>query len=222
MACQSCEGCNNCNRCEGCHGCNSCDTCQTCNASCNGPVNGCLQCEGFCQIDQTVSSWQGEFSWGVSVTSNSLFFSKSTWNKIIKYINKARAAGDTTKGVTSGLKALKEDDNTFMTASKFNEVSSALFNLGGNDSIHSKKIVYAVGSDERPEGDIIYGSYFTNLADQANHLKYKSNQCDLCNTGCNNCNECQNCNKCLTNNERDGKCKSGNTSSNCCEATTTT
>ena len=219
MSCQSsCEGCNSCNSCQKCHGCNSCVTCQTCNRSCNG-VSGCLSCQSFCQTDQKVSSRQGQFSWGVSVTSDSLFFSRDTWNKIIEYINNARAAGTLSN---SGLTALTKDNNTFMTASKFNEVSSALFNLGGNDSAHSKKTVYAVGSNEKPEGDIVYGSYFTNLADQANHLKYKSNQCDLCNTGCNNCNNCQGCNTCERGNERNGECKSGNTHSKCCESTTTT
>lgn len=221
MACQSCEGCNKCNSCQGCHNCNSCNSCQTCDSSCNGPSNGCLQCEAFCETNQTVSSWQGEFTWGVSVSEDSLFFSKGTWNKIIKYINKARAAGDSKDGATSGLSSLEEDDNTFMTADKFNEVSSALFNLGGNNSIYSQKTVYGVGNPKKPEGDIVFGSYFFELADQANKLKYKSKQCDLCNAGCNNCDECQNCNKCQSNNTRNGLCNSGNTGSDCCESTNT-
>jgi hypothetical protein len=45
MACESCDSC------ESCEGCDSCDTCQTCNESCNGPEEGCLTCEGFCQTD---------------------------------------------------------------------------------------------------------------------------------------------------------------------------
>jgi hypothetical protein len=52
-----------------------------------------------------------------------------------------------------------------MTSEKFNQVSAALFNLGGNNSIYPQRKVYAVGSKEKPEGDIVYGSYFTELAD---------------------------------------------------------
>lgn len=217
MACQSCEGCNSCNSCQGCHGCNSCNTCQTCDTTCNGPSNGCLSCEAFCESDQLVSSWEGSFSWGVSVSADSLFFSRDTWNKIIKYINKARLAGEEED---SGLSSLSLDTNEYMTADKFNQVSNALFNLGGNSSQYKEKTVYAVGSKEKPKGDIVYGSYFTQLADQANHLKYKSDQCDLCNIKCDECNECQNCNKCQTSNSRNGICRSGNTSSDCCESAT--
>lgn len=194
MSCEACDSC------ETCEGCDSCVTCQTCNESCNGPEEGCLTCEGFCQIDQTVSSWAGEFEWKEPVSSNSLFFSRSTWNKIIEYINKARAAGDSENGATSGLSALEEDDNVYMTANKFNEVATALFNLGGNDSDYSQRTVYAVGSKEKPEGDIVYGSYFEELEDQVNHLQYKSDQCNSCNTACDDCDSCEGCDDCQSGN----------------------
>lgn len=242
MSCQSCEGCNRCNSCQGCHGCNTCNSCLTCNTcqgcvncnvcnrNCNGPSNGCLDCESFCETGyQIVSNRVGKFSWGVSTAKDAKFFSLNTWNKIITYINRAYSAGS--KSSVSNGSYISKDTNTFMTAEKFNEVSDALFSLGGNNSNYNQRTVYAVGSSKKPDGDIIYGSYFVELVDQANKLKYKRSQCDECNTACNNCDECEGCNicqscnicqtgnKCRTSNTRNGKCNSRNTSYACCEST---
>lgn len=162
----------------------------------------------------------------MSTAKDAKFFSLDTWNKIITYINNAYSDGNKESLVSE--EYIDKDTNKFMTAKKFNEVSDALFSLEKkeekrNDSKYNQRTVYAIGSDQKPEGDIIYGSYFVELKDQANKLKYRKTQCYECNTACNNCNKCEGCNFCLTGNKkpnnRNGKCDSGNTSYACCEST---
>ena len=209
MACQSCEGCNSCDSCQWCHGCNNCDTCQNCDNKCDGPAEGCLTCQGFCEKSQSVSSRLGGFGWGVSTATDAFFFSRNTWNSIINYINNARADGSKQ---SSGLSLLGQDTNEFMTAAKFNEVSNAIFNQGTSSSYGQ---ITVTGG---PEGSIVYGSYFTALADQASKLKYIYGQCDLCNTKCDDCDKCQGCNLCESSDWSNGVCTSGNSSSDCCES----
>ena len=55
------------------------------------------------------------------------------------------------------------DTNTFMTADMFNKVSDALGGLGSSGP------GYNVSGG--PDGDVILGSYFTNLQSYANTLK---------------------------------------------------
>lgn len=191
MSCQSCEGCNSCVSCQ------TCVLCEMCHTTCNG-TGGCLDCESFCLNGyQIVSDRVGNFSWGVTTNNGDRFFDLDTWKKIITYINNARSAGSSS---SSGLSSLSVNNTIYMTAKNFNDVSAALFNLGGNNSSYPERTVNS--------GDIIYGFYFDELKDQANKLKYKSNQCDRCNTSCNNCDECEGCNNCQSCN----MCEGGNKS----------
>lgn len=67
-----------------------------------------------------------------------------------------------------------KDPYDYMTEEMFNDVSYALRHLGST---------YANLSVEK--GDVILGSYFTDLEDYANYLEYKNSQCDVCNVSCN-------------------------------------
>ena len=210
MACQnSCEGCNGCVTCNSCNSCLTCvTTCNRCESSCQGS-SGCLTRQTFCQACQNASEWQGRFQWNQCVSSNEFFISNSEWNRIISYINNAYG-----RGYGGESEPLDKDNNDFMTAKSFNDVSNALFGLGGNSS---------GGKQTVSTNDIIYGYYFENLEDQANNLKYKTSQCSSCNTSCNvSCDSCQSCNRCQSKNrcESNNKCTTGQTSHNCCESST--
>lgn len=204
-------GCQSCNAgCESKDSCTSCNSCEKCNRGCEK----CNTCQGVCQKSQAFcsigSQYVGNFSFNQSLSQDSSFLTKANWNRLITYINRAYAKGDTRDGGDSGLPA--SDTNTFMTADMFNKVSAALGGLGSNGP--SRRVI----ADE----SIIYGSYFEDLEDYADNLKYKSNQCDSCNTKCNvTCLGCQSCDtgcqKCNTNNC--GACNKGcqsHTSKTCC------
>lgn len=203
MSCQKCDS-----GCQSCDQCTKCDSCESCDKNCNG--TGCLSSQAFCATSQRA----GTFSFGVPTSKDSLFFSRETWNKIITHINNAYTkgtyslsnkaqSGTGASGIgTSGLAKLSLDTNDFMTAKKFNEVSEALGKLG---SAGPGLTVYAVGSEKKPAGDIIYGSYFETLETYANNLLYKTTQCNDCNVACNvKCNTCLKCNV-----ENCGSCDNG-------------
>ena len=178
--------CSDCNvACESTNSCNKCNSCQKCNsAACE---ETCILIQSFCK---TSGQKVGSFSFRQCVSSDELFLSKANWNKIFTFINNAYAKGKKVSGGSSGLPA--SDSNDFMTAEMFNKVSSALGGLGSSGpNLH----VYPVGSKEKPEGDIVLGSYFTSLESYANALKYTTSQCDKCNDSCDvTCKECQLCN----------------------------
>ena len=184
--------CKDCNvACESTNSCNKCNSCEKCNnTTCE---EKCILVQAFCSDDgsgQTV----GEFSFNQCVSSDEMFLTKANWNRLITYINKAYAKGNSLlNGGTGGDSGLPESDtNIFMTASMFNKVSDALGGLGSEGPGYK---VYAVGDEKKPEGDIILGSYFTSLESYANSLLYTTTQCDTCNTSCDvTCKECQLCN----------------------------
>ena len=184
--------CSNCNvACQSTNSCNSCNSCQKCNnTTCE---EKCILIQSFCGPEGSGQS-AGGFSFKQCVDSNETFLTKANWNRLITYINEAYAKGNSLlNGGTGGDSGLpKSDSNDFMTAEMFNKVSSALGGLGSSGpNLH----VYPVGSKEKPEGDIVLGSYFTSLESYANALKYTTSQCDKCNDSCDvTCKECQLCN----------------------------
>lgn len=208
------SGCQTCNTCQGCN------SCQSCNSNCND--TGCNTIQAFCSTN--VGQRVGTFSFGQSVSGDQTFLTKTNWNKIITYINNAYAAGGGEKGVDGGDSGLPESDsNTFMTAAMFNLVSEALCNLGKYEentvdsvdgpSLRVKGMQVNNKGQITYEGDVIYGSYFEDLEKYANFLRYKTTQCDNCNSGCNvTCNDCQSCNAggCQTNSP-EGCCSLCNT-----------
>lgn len=180
--CSSCD-----DGCEASNTCNKCNSCELCNnTTCE---EKCILIQAFCSPEGSGQS-AGGFSFKQCVTSNETFLTKANWNRLIKYINDAYNKGDEKDGGDSGLP--ESDDNTFMTAEMFNKVALA---LGGLGSQGPDLYVYPVGSVEKPEGDIILGSYFVSLESYANALKYTTLQCDNCNDSCDvTCKECQKCN----------------------------
>ena len=189
--------CSDCNvACESTNSCNKCNSCQKCNnTTCE---ETCILVQSFCK---TTGQDVGGFSFRQCVASNETFLTKANWNRLIKYINDAYNKGDEQDGGKSGLP--ESDDNIFMTAEIFNKVSAA---LGGLGSTGPNFKVYPVGSVEKPEGDIILGSYFVSLESYADALKYTTSQCDKCNDSCDvTCKECQLCN----DNGNCGGCNNG-------------
>ena len=137
---------------------------------------------------------------------------------MISYINRAYAKGSEKDGGSSGLPS--SDSNTFMTASMFNRVASALGGLGSS----GPNLKTMVGG---PYGDVILGSYFETLESYADALKYKTSQCDTCNASCDvTCKDCQMCNDNGNCGSCNGSCQShspsyGNRCETCnnCEST---
>lgn len=182
-------GCQSCDSCQGCNGC------QSCNTNCNS--TGCNTIQAFCS---TGGQRVGTFSFDQCVSSNETFLTKQNWNRLITYINSAYSAGTQQNGGNSGLPT--SDTNDFMTKDMFNKVSSALGNLGSTTDKRQVEV-----------NDVIYGIYFEALENYANTLKYKTSQCNNCNTGCNvTCNGCQKCNG--------GGCQN-NSPSSCCSSCNT-
>ena len=157
--------------------CESCDTCMSCNGYCESS-NGCLTSESYCSYSQLVSSWKGSFSWKdennqvISIQRDTPFFSRKTWDSIIDYINnsRTRGIGQPSNFRNAVIPAPNEFKKTFMTAEEFNDVSNALFASEGN-------YIYGLEAGETARNvvqneDIVYGSYFVELANLANRLMY--------------------------------------------------
>lgn len=141
--------------------------CQRCNLC----LGTCNSCQSFCQVG---AQRVGSFSFNQCVRAGEQFLTKDNWNRLIKYINDAYARGALRDGGDSGLPSNNKDPYDYMTEEMFNDVSYALRHLGST---------YANLSVEK--GDVILGSYFTDLEDYANYLEYKYSQCDVCNVSCN-------------------------------------
>lgn len=200
------SGCQTCDYCEvTCNSCQECNQCEKCNEQCDG--GGCETIQTFCALDKQEV---GPFRFygntekdpiGV-IKKDDLFFSKSTWNKIFRYINAAYNKGnhDLENNARSGVgvqghgDAAEEldsdfpssDPNDFMTADMFNKVSEALGGLGSSGpSFRATANV-----------DIVYGHYFNTLEKYADEMLYLTTQCNDCNAACNiQCNTCLFCDK---------------------------
>lgn len=201
-------GCQKCNSCQH-NTCSSCNSCQSCNSGCQS----CNSCQGSCQSSQSFCSTGGQtvgsFNFNQCISKGETFLTKTNWNRLITYINNAFSRGSKQNGGSSGLPS--KDTNTFMTADIFNKVAAALGKLGSSGP--SRRV--SVNS-------VVYGSYFEDLENYADNLKYKTNQCNRCNVSCNeDCLGCQKCDSgCQSCNKSNcgkcnGSCQSNNPSS-CC------
>ena len=173
--------------CETC--CTSCVTCQNCDEGCQGT---CDSCQGFCETNREDSN--NAFSFSKCVAKDEIigvgYFSRDTWNEAISQINEVFSQGvgynGNGKGVSTPYNAESStislnSTDLFMTAAEFKRVATAA-DMAVNDSLIAKD-------------QIIYGSYFSSLANAVAHLHYKSYQCDLCNSSCDvDCDNCQSCN----------------------------
>ena len=160
--------------------CQRCNSCQKCNTKCEV---ACNKKQVFCNSCQTFSEAVGkDFSWSKCVAKNESiapgYFDKAAWDKIIDYINDARDKGkkQSTGGKIST--SAKKDVDPF-SASEFNRVATSVnYN---NSNIKSN--------------EVIYGSYFSDLANAASQKNISSSACDTCNAKCDGgCNACQSCN----------------------------
>lgn len=171
--------------------CTSCDTCQLCDTGCQ---EGCDTCQGFCESNQTNDV--GAFSFSACVVKDEIicpdacfetdYFNRKVWNEAVTRINEIYARGNTGeagKGDTSPMTAvasqIKDSAENYITADDFIRIANA--------AGHTPDA--GVAQDK-----VIYGSYFTSLEAAIGSMKFKSNQCDTCNSSCNiECDVCQSC-----------------------------
>ena len=171
--------------------CNAqCNSCQTCNTGCQG----CNTCQYVCNTCQAFCETGGQqcnpFYFQECVSANEHIIKKSTWNDFIDHINFYRSRGRKQNASSWTI----TDNNDYITAEKFNEVSRGL-NHG---------VLAASGTELRKvsAGDVIYGSYFRELETLSGNLYFNPRQCDNCNISCDEpcdmcdaqCNSCQLCN----------------------------
>lgn len=186
--------------------CQNCNACQKCNDKCQVICN---KIQVFCNACQTYREAVGKsFSWSkCAVKDESIapgYFDKEAWDEIIEYINKARSKGEKhSTGGTIATSTTKAVDP--FSAKEFNRVAdSANYN---NSNIKS--------------GEVIYGSYFTSLANAASGNNISSSACDVCNAACDGCVTCQSCNTkcngCNAETSYGSYCCSCNTCQTACE-----
>lgn len=176
--------------------CDSCDTTDT----------GCKTCNTCQSLYQLGPSSNNEFSFSKCVAKDEIigppiynenginiapWFTRDTWNEAIKRINEIYL-----KGAKQNAKDYTIDLNTsdkFMTFAEYKRVAEAI------DYEYPKEI---------KQNAVMYGKYFSDLANAIASMNYIEGQCEICNSSCNSCESCEECNaECDT-------CDSG-----CCETT---
>lgn len=146
--------------------CTSCITGVSCTS--------CHRIQAYCSIGkQTASSVIGNFTgWdSVDLSTNGYFFTKSQWESIYSYIQRAYNLPHNPKSNPSF------SSGNFLTAEMFNQVCEAMRSLGGYTTASTNK---KGGYD----GDIVYGNYFEIMKNDANNFKLNPNQCSKCNSRC--------------------------------------
>lgn len=157
----------------------SCNTCQFCDAGCEGCdacMSTCDACQSYCEIGmQSIP----EFGFGQCISAGQTMITKKHWDVFIEILNFYRNAGNLQNASSWTI----VDNNEFLTAEKFNEVSRGL-NHG---------VLAAQGTELRKveAGEPIYGSYFQELESLSINLKYNPSQCNICNIGCEGCDACE-------------------------------
>lgn len=172
--------------CVSCDGCEGCNTCQ-----------GCISCESFCenggQNSRNGFSFGKCIATGQAITSDNTGFSRTDWNNAINRINSVFRTGV----YDASWATISTTGATYLTADEFKRVATAADYTSDNGNIYS--------------GAIIYGTYFSRLENAIANLKYKWNQCNTCDS---NCDDCVNC---------DGGCNAGaekETNEYCCSCDT--
>ena len=169
--------------------CDYCDSCDYCNTLCQDGCEICNTCQSFCQLGQNSNNG---FSFSRCVAKDeiigpveydeygnevSTWFTRNTWNEAINRINSIYSRGSYSNA--SYRRISNNYTDTFMTFEEYKRVADA---IGYNYSSEIKK------------DSVIYGKYFSDLADKIANMPYVSTQCNTCNTSCNTCESCQDCN----------------------------
>ncbi len=196
------------NECTTC--CNrGCQSCELCNSGCQV---GCDSCEGFCEVGAQNSRNGFEYSSCIQsgqIIGKSKGFTKSTWNEAItriNYIFRQGGARSSRKGCTSP---------TTASGSQISDFDSANPNEDYLTADEFNRVANAAGCSTRVQSNYyIYGTYFQNLENAVANLRYKSYQCETCNSSCDiTCDVCQKCDEGC--NGCDSEC--GNYCCDCCD-----
>lgn len=78
--------------CDSCMACVSCQGCQSCQGTCNN-CQDCVFCQAFCENEQSVSAYLGDFSFNECLDRGEMILSASSWNRLMKYIKDAYKLG---------------------------------------------------------------------------------------------------------------------------------
>ena len=177
-SCQSCQG-----------GCNSCEGCNKCDGGCQYCIAVCESAQNLCRINQFLSHYKGNFNWKtgdkiICIEQGQVIFNQTTWNQICLYINSRTTIGNPryTNGTGGPAFSSSKYSKTPWPAKEYNRVYKELASST---------------EDKVSPGEIIYGSYFSDLIELANKFKINWNACNSCNVGCDGCNSCDGtCNSC--------------------------
>lgn len=191
-------------------GCEACVNCEKCNGSCE-----ICNAETICKVNgsQLASMAVGSFVWNDDMnelSENDIFLTASEWNRFIEKIYKAYEAGERwcaygppeeKPGIKKfsqyngkDIRAGTEYGHEHMTANMYNgAIAKMRYLTEGKGSPPKSYTKYAVGDENKPEGDIITATAFNLLTKyQRETMKLKSDQCDSCNNYCETGNTCDN------------------------------
>lgn len=209
--CTSCDTCQSCDIClDPCMtgaqyrntGCES--GCQMCNSGCMAVCNSCEvcnQCQARCEIgNQTISLRPniGHFSFQTDISKDKAIYSDD-WNSLVNYVY--TAYNEDWRPNASLLDYIVDRDELFY-ANNFNYINNQINGLlNANTAITSKD-----------RDDIIYATYFTQMASALNEAKIRNLPCFSENSN-RSCEASSSCEVCITG--CDGQCDTGCQTSAC-------
>lgn len=144
-------------------------TCYDCTLPCNSS-------QAFCNIG---AQFPINFQFSGSLSAGSqIQITQEDFNNAIEEINTVF-----TKGSHYTLpRQTLVNDKPYLTAKLFNDTIDII----------SKRVTDGV-PDKVYTGQLIKGTYFSNLQNAINNVGYHPNQCSSCNTDCEGCNSCLGC-----------------------------
>lgn len=171
-----------------------CDSgCGQCNARCDTPCN---VCQSFCEVGKQNASQNGMgYSFGPFNRDDIIIkvMPQSVFNAMGEAVEKMANYGSShdSWGWT-----WTPETRDFIYADKVNEL------IRGIESLRGGTTVQGVPRPITKDIDIVYGQYFTAIANAINSMKLYWNACNMCDSGCDakcdDCNICQSCYTCLT------------------------
>lgn len=167
--------------------CNRCQTCINCNDTCN-------TCQSFCEIGKQLARQNGlSPPWPTDIKKDDIIIKKlpqSTFYSAWQYVSDAANLGKTTN---SGGWSSYPDKREFIYADQTNELIQGINSLNGGS--------YCGVGPFRKDIDIIYASYFRQIAETMRDLSLKWNACDSCDSKCDVlCDTCDSCDSCDVDN----------------------
>lgn len=134
------------------------------------------ECQTFCENNQRVSAHIPVPYWPCTAKDEIIghgeanYWNRRNWRALMKYIDDARY--NHTDQIITKFRFTDSQyyDEEFLTAEAFNAVAKGL-NSGGEVSSSGTASI-AVKKD-----DVIYGSYLTQLIQEARELKFQDHQC---------------------------------------------